>query len=75
MAISASSVIRKRLNDIGMSQTQLADALGTSRQNLNNKLVRDNFSARELERICSVLGLKLTAVESEPGKYVIEYDQ
>lgn len=72
--MSASSAIRKRLDDIGMTQMQLAEALGTNRQNLGNKLRRDNFSARELEAICKIIGLKLAMVESDPGKYVIEYE-
>lgn len=72
--MSASSAIRKRLEDIGMTQMQLAEALGTNRQNLGNKLRRDNFSAKELEAICKVIGLKLAMVEGSPGKYVIEYD-
>lgn len=72
--MSASSSIRKRLTDIGMTQTQLAEALGTNRQNLNNKLHRDNFTAQELAEICKILGLKLTMVEKNPGKYVIDYE-
>ncbi|WP_298030056.1 helix-turn-helix transcriptional regulator [uncultured Dysosmobacter sp.] len=71
--MSASSAIRKRLEDIGMTQMQLAEALGTNRQNLGNKLRRDNFSARELEAICKVMGLKLAMVDGNPGEYVIEY--
>lgn len=71
--MSASSAIRQRLKDIGMSQTQLAEALGTNKQNLGNKLHRDNFSARELFDICQVIGLRLTMVEDDPGKYPIEY--
>lgn len=73
--MSASSSIRKRLNDIGMTQTQLAESLGTNRQNLNNKLHRDNFTTQELVEICKILGLKLTMVERNPGKYVIDYEE
>lgn len=72
--MSASSAIRQRLQDIGMTQIQLAEALGTNRQNLGNKLRRDNFSAQELAAICKIIGLKLTMVETAPGKYVIEYE-
>lgn len=72
--MSASSAIRQRLIDIGMSQTQLAEAIGTNRQNLGNKLKRDNFSAKELAAICKVIGLNLTMVEGDPGKYVISYE-
>lgn len=71
--MSASSAIRQRLKDIGMSQTQLAEALGTNKQNLGNKLRRDNFSARELFNICQVIGLRLTMTEGDSGKYPIEY--
>lgn len=72
--MSASSAIRQRLQDIGMTQIQLAEALGTNRQNLGNKLRRDNFSAQELAAICKIIGLKLTMVEDSPGKYIIEYE-
>lgn len=72
--MSASSAIRQRLFDIGMSQRQLAISLGISAQNFQNKLNRDNFSSRELTEICKILRLKLAMVEKNPGKYVIEYD-
>lgn len=72
--MSASSAIRQRLSDIGMSQRQLAFAMGTSAQNFQNKLNRDNFSSQELAEICKILGLKLTMVEKNPGKYVIDYE-
>lgn len=71
--MSASSAIKKRLEDIGMTQTQLAEALGTNRQNLGNKLRRDNFTAKELERISKIIGLKLTMTDGDPGRYAIEY--
>lgn len=73
--MSASSAIRQRLVDIGMTQIQLAEALGTNRQNLGNKLRRDNFTARELANICKIIGLKLAMVDNDPGKYVIEYGE
>ena len=72
--MSASSAIRQRLSDIGMSQRQLAIALGISAQNFQNKLNRDNFSSQELAEMCKILGLKLTMVEKNPGKYVIDYE-
>lgn len=73
--MSASSAIRHRLSDIGMSQKQLATLVGISAQNLQNKLNRDNFSSKELVDICKVIGLKLTMVERNPGKYVIDYEE
>lgn len=72
--MSASSAIRRRLSDMGMSQRQLAIALGISAQNFQNKLNRDNFSSQELAEMCKILGLKLTMVEKNPGKYVIDYE-
>ncbi|MBR3752423.1 MAG: helix-turn-helix domain-containing protein [Ruminiclostridium sp.] len=71
--MSATSAITKRLNDIGKTQMQLAEELGISRQNLSNKMRRDNFTARELAHICEIIGLKLTMVEGDPGEYAIDY--
>lgn len=71
--MSASSAIKKRLQDLEMTQIELARQMGTTRQNLGNKMNRDNFSTKELSEICEILGLKLTMVEANPGKYVIEY--
>ena len=73
--MSASTAIRQRLEDLGMTQIQLAEALGTNRQNLGNKLRRDNFSAQELAEICKILGLKLTMLEGDPGRYGIDYEK
>jgi hypothetical protein len=38
-----------------MTITDLADILDTSRQNLTNKLNRDNFTEKELQQIAKVL--------------------
>lgn len=71
--MSATSAIKDRLKDIGMSQIELANQIGITRQNLNNKLARDNFTARELDKICQVLKLKLTAISEEGKEYIINY--
>lgn len=71
--MSATRAIIKRLNDVGKTQMQLAEELGISRQNLSNKLKRDNFTAQELAHICEITGLKLAMVEGDPGKYAIDY--
>ena len=47
---------------IGLKETnvaQLASELGTSRQNLTNKLKRNNFSEAELRKIADILGYDL----------------
>lgn len=38
--------------------SELANMIGTSNQNLSNKLSRDNFSEKELQQIAEVLGCK-----------------
>ncbi len=39
-----------------ISEAELARRIGTSPQNLNNKMRRDNFSHRELESIARAVG-------------------
>ncbi len=70
--MSATTAIKERLKDLNMSQTELAKALGTTRQNLANKFSRDNFTARELCDIGKVLNFSLV-LESDK-KYEIKYD-
>ena len=38
-----------------ISEAELARKLGVSPQNLNNKMKRDNFAEKDLQRIASVL--------------------
>lgn len=47
---------------IGLKETNitnLANAMGTSRQNLTSKLKRNNFNESELRRIADILGYDL----------------
>ena len=69
--MSASKAIRDRLNDLNMTQIELANAMGTTRQNLTNKLTRDNFTAKELCKIGKILGFSLTLKADK--EYIIEY--
>ena len=62
----------KALLDRGLSQAELAEALGTTRQNLLNKLNRDNFTAKDLFAIVKILGFSLTFKADE--EYTIEYE-
>ena len=71
--MSATAAIKNRLKDIGMSQIELAQKIGITRQNLNNKLSRYNFTAKELDKICKAIGLKLIAVDKNGKDYIIEY--
>lgn len=69
--MSASTVIRQRLKDMNMSQTELAAAMGTTRQNLNNKLARDTLSVQELCQIGEILNF--TVILKADKEYTIEY--
>ena len=40
-----------------LSESELARRIGTSPQNLHNKMKRDNFSEAELQAIAQALGL------------------
>ena len=55
MALTMGEKIKIVLNRRNITVTKLADALGTSRQNLTNKFARDNFSEKEIIEIARVL--------------------
>ncbi|SKC66448.1 helix-turn-helix transcriptional regulator [Maledivibacter halophilus] len=56
MTLTMGEKIRIVLRRKKMTITDLAIAIGTSRQNLTNKLNRDNFSEKELQQIAEALG-------------------
>ena len=72
-SVSASTAIKDRLKDMNMTQIELANALGTTRQNLANKMARDNFSTKELCQIGEILNFSL--VLKADKEYVIEYSR
>ena len=43
----------------GLSLSQLAHAMGTTKQNLSNMMTRDNYNIHQLERIATALGCRL----------------
>ena len=71
--MSASKAIRDRLNDLNMTQIELANAMGTTRQNLTNKLTIENITAKELCKIGKILGCSLTLKADKD--YIIEYTE
>lgn len=72
--MTVSAIIKDRLKEIGMTQTELATKLNTTRQNFNNKMSRDNFSAKELYEISKILETELTMIDNTGKKYNISYD-
>lgn len=71
--MSASTAIKERLKDLNMTQIELAKSLGISRQNLTNKMTRDNFSAKELCEIGKILNFSV--VLKADKEYTIEYGE
>lgn len=52
----------------GMSQTELAEKLGMTRSNLNQRIKRESFKTAELEKIAEALGAKYSfCFEFEDG--------
>ena len=58
MALTMGEKIRILLRRKKITISDLANMVGTSRQNLTNKLNRDNFSEKELQQIAEALGCK-----------------
>ena len=72
--MTVSAIIKDRLKEIGMTQTELAAKLNTTRQNFNNKMSRDNFSAKELFEISKILETELNMKDKTGKDYIISYD-
>ncbi len=55
-----------------MNKSDLAAAIGTTRQNLGNKLSRNNFSENDLRNIASALGtdLRVDFIDRETGESI-----
>lgn len=62
-------VIMKRNN---FTMTELANQLNCSRQNLSNKMSRNNFDERELTSIANALGyeLEINFINRETGEKI-----
>ena len=56
MELTVAEKIRLIMNRQNMTVGDLAVASGQTRQNLSNKMGRDNFSEKDLMEIASVLG-------------------
>ncbi len=70
--MSATKIIKQILKEKNMSQTELAATIGTTRQNLANKMSRDNFSTAELLAISKVLNCNIILKDAEGKEYIIE---
>ena len=61
MVLTLGEKIKIILNRRGMTLLQLAEKTGQSRQNLSNKVNRDNFSEKDLHAIAEALGCTFEA--------------
>ena len=59
MELTMSEKIRIAMKRENLTLTDLAKATGQTRQNLSNKMARDNFSVREAATIAEALGAEL----------------
>ena len=56
MSLSMGEKIKVVLGRRNMTLGELAEKTGQTRQNLSNKMSRDNFSEKELRKIADALG-------------------
>lgn len=66
-------IIKDILKSKKMSQTDLAKAMGSTRQNLNNKMSRDNFTIKELFQITQLLDSEILIKEKNGIEHIINY--
>lgn len=66
--------IQAILKTKGTTQTALAEKIGITYFNLNNKMKRDNFSTIETCEIADALGMELLLRDKKTGEeYIIDY--
>lgn len=70
--MTISEFIKIRLKELNLTQLDLASALNITKQNLNNKLSRDNFSSKELFSITQFLKVDFVLLDKK-HKYQITY--
>jgi len=72
--MSATEVIKYILKDKNITQAELAEKVNVTRQNLSNKMNRDNFSTLELVEIADALNMNLILKNtSDKKEYLIDY--
>lgn len=72
--VTAVEIIEEILENKDISKVDLAQMIKVTRQNLNNKISRDNFTTLELVEIAEVLGMELILRNKEDKtEYIIDY--
>ncbi|MET4563513.1 transcriptional regulator with XRE-family HTH domain [Lysinibacillus parviboronicapiens] len=62
MKLTTSEKIKIILGRKNMTVKDLADKLGTTRQNLHNKMTRNNFNESDLEKISEALEINYEVI-------------
>ena len=72
MTLTVREKIKIILSRRNMTQTELADKTKQSRQNLSNKMSRDNFSEKELMTISEAIGctLNISFIMNDTGEEI-----
>ena len=72
MGLSTSEKIKVILKRRGMTMGELAEKTGQTRQNLSNKMSRDNFPEKELKAIAEALecDLEMTLIMRDSGERI-----
>ena len=72
MTLTAREKIKIILSRRNMTQAELADKTKQSRQNLSNKMSRDNFSEKELMTISEAIGctLNISFIMNDTGEEI-----
>lgn len=74
MYMSVVTVIETIIKKKDMTKTELAEKIGITKQNMSNKIKRDNFSALELVEIADALGVQLILKDGK-NEYRIDYPE
>lgn len=57
--MSYSKLLKKLMIDLEINQSELAKRTNQSQQNLSQKIILDNFTIKEYEKLINALGCKL----------------
>lgn len=71
MQLSVGEKIKIIMKRRGMTLTELAAATGQTRQNLSNKMSRDNFTEGDIQALAKALGCELSIEFQLPDGTII----
>lgn len=71
MNLSIGEKIKIIMNRKGVSMTDLAASTGQTRQNLSNKMARDNFTEKDAQAMAAALGCEVVVEFRFPDGTVI----